>query len=375
MESPKVFVTSPSLPDFNEYVEEIKSIWDTRHLTNMGPKHQQLEQELKDYMKVKHIDLFANGHLALQIALRALPRKGGEIITTPFTFASTTHAIVESGYIPVFCDINEVDFTIDVDKIEELITDKTVAIVPVHIYGVPCDVYRIEEIARKHKLKVIYDAAHTFGVKVDGKGIGSFGDISMFSFHATKVYNTVEGGCLTFNNEELGEDLRALRSFGMTGPEQVEYVGTNAKMTEFHAAMGLCNLRHIEENIDKRKVLVERYVSRLQNKKGITLVPIGGNVKSNYAYFPVVFHSEECGVTRDQVIDTLAQYNIYARKYFYPLTNQFQCYVGSFDLGHTPVAEFVSKNVLTLPLYADMEITIVDRICDIIETMLNGGKV
>ena len=369
MESPKVFVTSPSLPDFDEYVNEIRSIWDTKQLTNMGPKHQQLEQQLKEYMKVKQVELFSNGHLALQIALRSLQLKGGEIITTPFTFASTTQAIVECGFKPVFCDINTKNYTIDVDKIEDLITDKTVAILPVHIYGVPCDVYRLETIAKKHNLKLIYDAAHTFGVEIDGRGIGSFGDVSMFSFHATKVYNTVEGGCLTFNEQDLGEDIRAIRSFGMKGPENVELIGTNAKMTELHAAMGLCNLRHVDEDIAKRKVLVEQYVRRLHNKKGIVLVLNEDNVKSNYAYFPVVFNPEVCGFTRDEVCDSLARNNIFARKYFYPLTNQFQCYEGRFDLGSTPIAEYVSENVLTLPLFADMQITIVDRICDIIENM------
>ena len=223
----------------------IKPIFESGHLTNMGPLHNELSDIVCKYLGTDNISLFTNGHLALLIAIKALGLKG-EVITTPFTFASTTHAICESGLTPVFCDINEDTYTIDADKIEELITDKTSAIIPVHVYGNVCDVEKIENIAKKHNLKVIYDAAHVFGVKIGERGIGSFGDVSMFSFHATKVFNTIEGGCLTYSDKELTEKISSYRNFGITGPETVDITGTNAKMNEFQAAMGLCNLKYID---------------------------------------------------------------------------------------------------------------------------------
>ena len=251
-------VTRSSMPPFEEYTEEIKDIWQSHWLTNMGVKHQKLQAELKEYLGVENIELLTNGHMALELSLQALNLQG-EVITTPFTFASTTHAIVRNGLKPVFCDINPVDFTIDVNKIEALITDKTCAIMPVHVYGNICDVETIEKIAQKYELKVIYDAAHAFGVKYKGKGAGCFGDVSCFSFHATKVFNTIEGGAACFKDKDFGLDLYRLKNFGIRGPEKVDAVGANAKMNEFCAAMGLCNLKHIDEEIAKRKVVVDRY--------------------------------------------------------------------------------------------------------------------
>ena len=352
------------MPDFEEYIEEINDLWETRSLTNMGVKHKQLESELTEYLGVPNIVLFANGHLALECAISALKLKG-EVITTPFTFASTTHAIVRNGLEPVFCDINPDDYTIDVEKIESLITEKTSAIIPVHVYGNVCNVKKIEKIAKKHGLKVIYDAAHTFGVSVNGVGVGNFGDISMFSFHATKVFNTIEGGALTFKDTRLKEILNGLKNFGITGPESVEYIGGNAKMNEFQAAMGLCNLRHVDDEIKKRQKVVERYVSHLEGEKGIKLVKPQPGVKSNYAYFPVVFDGYK--KSRDEVYNELKEKNIFARKYFYPLTNSFACYAGRFNPDDTPVAKYIAERVLTLPLYADMDLDDVDRICDIIK--------
>lgn len=351
------------MPSFEEYCEEIKELWDSHFLTNMGVKHKELEKNLKEYLKCNNINLFTNGHLALECALKVFDLQG-EVITTPFTFASTTHAIVRNGLKPVFCDINPIDYTIDVEKIESLITDKTCAIVPVHVYGNLCNVEKIEEIAKKHNLKVIYDAAHAFGVEKDGVGVANFGDASMFSFHATKVYNTIEGGAVTYQDETLNKRLNDIKNFGITGPETVEYIGGNAKMNEFQAAMGLCNLRHVDKEIEKRKKVVERYRERLSNVDGIKLIPIQEGVKQNYAYFPVVFDNYK--YTRDEVFAKLGEENIIARKYFYPLISDFECYRENYSSNDTPVAKYIAHRVLTLPLYADLELEIVDKICDII---------
>lgn len=367
--SNKILVTRSSMPELEEYVEEIRDIWDSHWLTNMGEKHKNLQQQLKDYMKVENVELLTNGHMALELTMQAMNLQG-EVITSPFTFASTTHAIVRNGLIPVFCDVNPIDFTIDVTKLESLITDKTCAIVPVHVYGNICNVEEIDRIAHKYGLKVIYDAAHTFGEEYKGCGIGTFGDASCFSFHATKVFNTIEGGAVCYKDELLGKRLYNLKNFGIRGPEDVESVGANAKMNEFQAAMGLCNLRHVEREIEKRKKVVERYRERLEGIKGIQLNYIQDNVKSNYAYFPVIFDEKLFGHSRNEVFDKLAENNIMARKYFYPLTNTFDCYHGQYDVSKTPTALYLSKRVLTLPLYADLSIEDVDRISDIIVGMM-----
>jgi dTDP-4-amino-4,6-dideoxygalactose transaminase len=358
-------VTRSSIPEYEEYCAEIRSIWDSHWLTNMGEKHQQLEQGLKDYLGCNELALFVNGHLALEMAIEAFDLHG-EIITTPFTFASTTHAIVRRGCTPVFCDIEPVTYTMDVSKIESLITDKTVAIMPVHVYGNLCDVEEIARIAKKHNLKVIYDAAHAFGVTKDGVSAACFGDASMFSFHATKVYNTIEGGALCFGDVSLKQRVNDLKNFGINGPEEVLYVGGNAKMNEFCAAMGICNLRHVDEWIEQRREVVERYRERLSNVPGLKLIKPQHGVKENYAYFPVVFDGYK--YTRDEVFSRLAEENIIARKYFYPLTNSFDCYKGrpGFDTEATPVAEHVAQRVLCLPLYAGLSMEECDRICDVI---------
>lgn len=356
-------VTRSSMPEFEEYVQEIRELWDSYWLTNMGVKHKELEKRLLDYLEDKNIALFANGHLALESAIVAL-NLTGEVITTPFTFASTTHAIVRNGLTPVFCDINPEDYTIDVTKIEKLITEKTSGIIPVHVYGNVCNVKEIDEIAKRYNLKVIYDAAHTFGVKVDGVGIGNFGDASMFSFHATKVFNTIEGGAITFNDESLISVLDKLKNFGITGPESVEYVAGNAKMNEFQAAMGICNLRHVDDEINKRKLVVEKYNSRLWKVNGIKICRPQDGVKSNYGYYPVVFDNYK--YNRDEIFEKLKSEGIIARKYFYPLTNDFECYKDKFKGNTTPVAKYISERVLTLPLYSDLSLDDVDRICDII---------
>ena len=363
----KILVTRSSMPSLDEYVDEIKDIWDSHWLTNMGVKHQKLQKELEEYFGIPHVALYTNGHLALENAIVALNLpKGGEVITTPFTFASTTHAIVRNGLVPVFCDVKEDDYTIDVSKIESLITDQTVAIVPVHVYGNMCDVEEIDRIAKKYGLKVIYDAAHAFGVKYKGVSSAYFGDASMFSFHATKVFNTIEGGCVCFKDDSWVQLLNDMKNFGIHGPESVEFVGGNAKMNEFQAAMGLCNLRHLDEEIGKRKKVVERYRERLEGVEGIKLSVFQKDVESNYAYFPVVFDGYKC--TRNEVFEKLAEVGIGARKYFYPLTNSFECYRNYPTAGteKTPVAQHMAFRVLTLPLYADLSLEDVDRICDVI---------
>lgn len=301
------------------------------------------------------------------IALKVLKLpKGGEVITTPYSFSSTTHAIVQNDLKPVFCDINEDDYTIDVNKIEGLITEKTVAIMPVHVYGHVCDVEKIEQIAQKYNLKVIYDAAHVFGVKYKGKSIANYGDISMFSFHATKVFNTIEGGALVYNEDKLKSEIDKLKNFGINGAERVEYVGMNAKMNEFCAAMGLCNLRHLNEEIQKREKVFKRYVQRLSNIDGIKISMKQEEVTPNYAYFPIIFNKEIFGKSRDEVMDELSKQNIFTRKYFYPLINDYECYRDKYNSKDTPIAKRISDNVLTVPMYADLPLEDVDRICDII---------
>ncbi len=365
MSNESIQVTKASMPEYKEYCEEIKELWESHWLTNSGIKHQQLEAKLEEYLDVPCVGLFSNGHLALELAIEALGLSG-EVITTPFTFASTTQAILRKGLTPVFCDIESAHYTLDADKIEALITEKTSAIIPVHVYGNVCDYKAIQKVADKYGLKVIYDAAHAFGEVTDGTNVATLGDASMFSFHATKVFNTIEGGCVTFKDETLARKCKALREFGMYGKEDAEMVGTNAKMTEFQAAMGICNLRHIDEYISARKACVETYRRRLSGVKGIRICPEQKNVRSNYAYFPVLFNKTEFGLSRDEIADRLAVENIFARKYFYPLTSDFSIVRSKFAVNETPVAKATADSVLTLPLYSDLDLNDVNRICDII---------
>ncbi|MER2000459.1 MAG: DegT/DnrJ/EryC1/StrS family aminotransferase [Lysinibacillus sp.] len=368
MNSP-IQVTRSSMPTFTEYIEEIRDLWESRWLTNQGAKHNQLEVALAEYLNTPNIALFTNGHLALEYMLE-LFQLNGEVITTPFTFASTTHAIVRKGLTPVFADINSNNFTLQTDHLESLITEKTSAIMPVHVYGNVCDTEEIERIATKYNLKVIYDAAHAFGITVNGENIANFGDASMFSFHATKVFNTIEGGAITFKDASLKNIVDAYKNFGITGPETVEYIGGNAKMNEFQAAMGLCNLRHVDQEIEKRKAVYERYLENLCDIDGIKLPYIQKEVVSNYAYFPVLF--DNLKISRDEIYHELMNHGIYSRKYFYPLTNQLECYRSKFTPNHTPIAQHISEKILTLPLYADLQLEAVDRICSVIKSKFNN---
>ena len=362
-EKKQILVTRSSLPPFGEYMEEIRPIWDSHWLTNMGPKHRELQEGLQDYLGVERLELFTNGHMAIELTLQALELEG-EVITTPFTFASTTHAILRNGLEPVFCDIDPETYTLDPAKIEERITEKTCAILPVHVYGNFCDTEAIEAIARKHGLKVVYDACHAFGETMDGKGAGTFGDVSCFSFHATKVFNTIEGGAACFREEELGRRLYELKNFGIHGPEEVSAVGANAKMNEFCAAMGICNLRHVEEEIAKRAQVDARYRKHLSGVPGLTLNPDQAGLKRNYSYFPVLFDPEAFGADRDKVFAALAEEGVGARKYFYPLTSAYSAFKGKYDPEETPAALRVSRQVLTLPMYGDLSMEDVDRICE-----------
>ena len=356
-------VTRPSMPGYEEYIQEIRGLWESGWLTNSGVKHKQLEDALKIYLDVPYVTLFANGHLALETAIAALGITG-EVITTPFTFVSTTHAIVRNGLTPVFCDINPENYTIDVDQIESLINENTSAIVPVHVYGNVCNIQDIERIAEKYNLAVVYDAAHAFGVEVDGVGVGNFGNASMFSFHATKVFNTIEGGAVTYRDPQMKPSLCSLKNFGIVQTESVQHVGGNAKMNEFQAAMGICNLRHVNEDIQKRRVLTERYMSQLGGVPGLKFPKQRPNCRGNYSYFPVVFDGYQ--KTRDEVFAKLKDHGIFARKYFYPLTCRLGCYR---EKSHpdVPVAEYIAERVLTLPLYDKLALDDVDRICEMIK--------
>ena len=362
-----ILVTRSSMPDFEEYCDEIKKLWDSHWLTNMGVEHKEFQRQMEEYLDCPHVLLYTNGHLALENIIAAMQfPKGGEVITTPFTFVSTTHAISRNGLVPVFCDVNPDDYTIDVNKIEALITEKTVAIVPVHVYGNMCDVERIKQIAVKHNLKVIYDAAHAFAVKYKGISSANFGDACMFSFHATKVFNTIEGGAVCFKDDSLVDTMNDMKNFGIRGPERVVFIGGNAKMSEFQAAMGICNLRHLDREIGKRKLVVERYRSHLDGIEGIRLCKPQKDVTPNYAYFPVVF--DGYGATRNEIFDELRMKGITARKYFYPITNSVEAYSDLPSAGgeKTPIAAFLADRVLTLPMYADLALEDVDRICEII---------
>lgn len=364
----KIYVTQSSMPEYEEYCEMIKSIFNTHILTNNGPLHQQFQDELKQYLNVGGVNLFTNGHTALEYAIEYFDFKpGSEIITTPFTFTSTVNAIVRKNLVPIFCDINENDYTIDVNKIEDLITENTVAILPVHVYGNICDVNKIDEIAKKYNLKVIYDGAHAFGEKYNNIDIGNFGDITMFSFHATKVFNTIEGGCLTTKDQNKQEKLNELKNFGIIDQDNIDYIGGNGKMNEFCAAMGLCNLKHLDDNILKRCIIYKKYVSELCNTQGIVLNKMKDNIDYNYSYFPIVI-TDYYPLTREQLIKKLNENDIYPRKYFYPLVNETTAY-SKYEKGNTPIALKISNSVLTLPLYADLTLEEVEKICNIIKNV------
>jgi dTDP-4-amino-4,6-dideoxygalactose transaminase len=367
MQTEKIYVTKSSMPPYGEYIEAIKPLWESRWLTNMGCYHMELENRLKEYLDVPYLSLMVNGHMALEMAIQVMDfPEGGEVITTPFTFISTTHAIIRNHLTPIFCDVKLSDGTMDETKIEELITEKTVAIIPVHVYGNICNVEEIQRIANKYGLKVIYDAAHAFGVKYNEKGIGGYGDASIFSFHATKVFHTIEGGAVAFTDPQLYERLYNLKNFGIRGEELVVSVGANAKMNEFAAIMGLCNLRHIDNVIEKRKLQDREYREDLTNIKEIRFFQDSVRANKNYGYFPVLV--EENGlINRDKLYDHLKSNNYYTRKYFYPLIPDQICFGNKYKDCQLEAARKLSKEILVLPLYEEIEKETVKDICSIIK--------
>lgn len=364
-----IFVTRPLLPSIEEYEQQLKRIWENKWLTNNGPVERDLQQKLIEFLGVENIQLFSNGHSALELAIKALDLKG-EVITTPFTFASTTQAIINNDLTPVYADVSKEYYNLDPNNIEDLITDKTEAIIPVHVFGNPCEVKKIEKIAKDYDLKVIYDAAHAFGVSLNGKSIVNYGDISMFSFHATKVFNTIEGGALVFNDDELTYKLKSLKNFGITPDnEEVMFLGQNAKMNEFEAAMGLVNLNYVGEAIEIRKELYETYLdslSDLEENNKVKVIRPEKEVTYNYSYFTIKLNTQE---ERDYIFNKLPEYNVYSKKYFYPPCNEFPAY--DFER-NTPVAHDVSNTILSLPLYKGLLTKDVEKICEIIEMELTS---
>lgn len=363
----KIFVTRSSMPPYEEYIEAIKPLWESHWLTNMGIYHSELERELCEYLDIPEISLTVNGHMALELAIQSFGfAEGDEVITTPFTFISTTHAIVRNHLTPVFCDVKLCDGTIDETQIEDLITERTAAIVPVHVYGNVCNIEKIQEIADKYNLKVIYDAAHAFGVKYKGRGIGNYGDASIFSFHATKVYNTIEGGAVSFSEHKRYETLYNLKNFGIRGEELVTEVGANAKMNEFAAIMGLCNLKHIDSVMEKRKKRYDFYVEKLSKLSGIRLFDYNNDATRNYAYFPILVE-DKCRRSRDNLYDYLKRSAIYTRKYFYPLTSDQACFKNKYRSVKLDNARRLSKDVLVLPLYEDISMDDLNEIVNLLQ--------
>lgn len=363
-----IYVTQPHLPPLEEFQEYLRQIWDSKILTNRGPFHEQLEKALCDYLGVKYISLFSNGTLAIITALQAL-RITGEVITTPYSFVATTHALWWNNIKPVFADIEPVTCNLDPEKIESAITPQTTAIMPVHVYGNPCNVHRIKEIADTYGLKVIYDACHTFGVKVNNESVLNFGDLSVMSFHATKVFNTFEGGAIICHDEAMKKRIDFLKNFGFAGETTVVAPGINAKMSEVQAAMGLLQLKYIDQAISKRQSITEQYREQLKDIHGISFMHELHGVKHCYSYFPVFVDKEKYGSSRDALYDKLKQHNIYSRRYFYPLISQFSAYrnLESALPGKLSIAEKVTEKVICLPLYPDLSYDHVEYITSIIK--------
>ena len=367
MEEKKITVTSPLMPSLEELEVYLKDIWDRKWLTNNGYYHQQLEKALCEYLGVPYLSLFTNGTLPLITALQAL-RITGEVITTPFSFVATTHSLWWNGIKPVFVDVDPVTCNLDPDKIEAAITPHTTAIMPVHVYGRPCDTERIQEIADKYGLKVIYDAAHAFGVKVDGQSVLNAGDMSTLSFHATKVYNTVEGGAIIMHDEQTKKRIDYLKNFGFAGETTVVAPGINSKMDEIRAAFGLVNLRQVDKAIDARHHIADRYRERLKAVPGITFMEDVPGVRHNYAYFPIFVDAEKYGMTRDELYERMKEHNIYGRRYFYPLISTFSTYRGleSAARENLPVATRIAEQVICLPMYYGLTDEDVERIVNLI---------
>lgn len=365
----QITVTQPALPPLDEFIPYLEKIWDNKWLTNNGPFHQEFEKELASYLGVDHISVFSNGTLALITALQAL-RITGEVITTPYSFVATTHSLWWNNIKPVFVDIDEKYFNLDPNKIESAITPQTTAIMPVHVYGNPCNVEEIERIADTYGLKVIYDAAHAFGVKYKGSSVLNWGDLSIMSFHATKVYNTIEGGAIICKDEKTKKRIDLLKNFGFANETTVIEPGINAKMNELQSAYGLLQLKHIDSYISKRKEIVHLYNSLLSGIDGITIMKIDdANVEHTYPYYPILVNASKYGISRDELYYKLQEHNIYGRRYFYPLISDFPTYRGlaSSKVENIPTATRVAKEVICLPIYPELMSEDIYRICSIIK--------
>ena len=360
-----IYITQPLLPSLKEVYKKIDEIWESKWLTNMGTQHKNLELELVKYLKVQFLTLFCNGTIALEIACKALELKG-EVITTPFTFPATISSLYQNNLKPIFCDITLHDYNIDTELIKNLITPKTSAIMPVHVFGNPCEIENIEIIAKNHNLKVIYDSAHCFGVEYKNKGIGNYGDINMFSFHATKIFHTLEGGALTYNNSTLKEKLYLLKNFGIKNYDEVILPGTNGKLNELQAAIGLLNLKAVENEIKKRKELTRIYKENLQNVEGIKYLDEKQDVKYNYQYFPILIDKDTFHFDRDYVYEYLKKYNIFTRKYFFPLCTDYKYYKSEIP-DVIPVAKKIIDQILCLPIYGELKSGDIEKICKILK--------
>lgn len=366
----RIYVTRPVFPTIEEVTEKLRDIWAAQWLTNNGPQHTMLEQELKDFLKVPYLSLFNNGTIALMVACQSL-RLSGEVITTPFTFAATPHVLSWNNITPIFCDIDATTMNIDANKIESMITPKTTAIMPVHVFGIPCDVEKIQEVADRYGLKVIYDAAHAFGEEIDGRGIGNFGDISMLSFHATKLYHTLEGGALVLKNEHVKQRIDLLKNFGIKNEEEVVMPGINGKLDEVRAAIGRIMLNYVEGERLKRKHLHAVYNEELADVEGLKLMPTcADNVKMNYQYYVICIDEKVFGRSRDYVYEEFKNFNVYARKYFHPLCSEYTCYrqLSSSSPANLPVANVVAQQVLSMPIYGGLTEDDVRKICEILKS-------
>jgi len=363
-----IYVTSPLLPSLEDFTFLLKEIWESKMLTNNGNFHQKLEEELAKYLKVPYLSLFTNGTLPLITALQAM-RITGEVITTPFSFVATTHSLWWNGIKPVFVDIEPETCNLDPSKIEAATTPRTTAIMPVHVYGKPCKTKEIQEIANKYGLKVIYDAAHAFGVEINGESILNFGDMATLSFHATKVYNTLEGGALVVHDEQTKKRIDYLKNFGFASETEVVAPGINSKVDEVRAAYGLLNLKQVDHAINSRRKVAIRYRDELQGVKGITFFNDIPGVRHNYSYFPIFINAEEYGMTRDELYFKMKEHNVFGRRYFYPLISTFSTYRGldSANPDNLPIATQMSNNVICLPMHHALSENEVEYILQIIK--------
>ena len=369
-----VYVTRPLLPPLTALMDRLREVWDSRQLTNIGLQHERLEAALRIYLDVPHLSLFTNGTVGLITAIRALGLTG-EVLTTPFTFPATPHALSWSGITPVFCDVDPLTLNIDASAVEGAVSARTTGILAVHVYGSPCDVDGLQRVADRHGLKIIYDAAHAFGTRVHGRGIGNFGDVTMFSFHATKLFHTAEGGALACATPSLKARIDDLRNFGIHGPDRVEAIGLNGKMTELQAALGLCVLDGLAAELARRRVLLERYQRRFATIDGVTWLSASDGDATSCQYAVVRIDEARFGCSRDAVHRELQQFNIFARKYFYPLCSQYDCYrhLPSADATNLPNAVRAAREVLCVPLYGELTEADVDRICDVIAFVRDGA--